>query len=759
MELINQNGLASPSAGTSKVANAYIDSLTTLPLEVLESEPSAVASEATAVENDLINLCYREFSTFVSIHQCSSAVRSAFDDFDLSLQRLHDSVPQLEGECQNFSTKTHRVQRVRRQAALIQEHQSKILEIIEIPQIMETCVRTGHYQEAMELAGHARTLAAEFKQNGLLQDIANEVDLVEQHMVIQLLTALRQGSNLPTLLKAVAHLRRLNCMTEDELAVVYLISRAHNFRQHLSQIDSERADSLRYLRRYIDTFREHVYDIISQYMALFADPVLITTFAREHIAELARKVATSLSNISGDSASLSSLLLQLGYCALSFARLGADFEWLVVNGILDSVGEVYLRSTTSASSSLATSLRAALNEDNDDPANMLMPEADLPTRALPSDESFDGAFAALNTLPILARFVNSHFGALNSLRLFAPLELSAKFIDSLSKSLTTSTSTLLDFVEQAVRRSAALSDSPDSPQLSSRSPRARLKRRNTETQMSLETKEARRRRSEHICVFACRVWHQTVNYLLQGLQQRVLQQSDVIVPVDLRRALNSLDTWANEHDAASLPAPAEPIGGVPVDIQPTQQPEPEPSPPPDREDQHPRDSSTLESQSAEDTQPATAADVDPDPAGHDGVSESSGIKEITVPENALPPAALPVSQATMLESQIPVDVDDGVGEAKTEDTTPLDDSPMPEENDVTSSPNPSQSGDQERHGVHIESQEEATESIDASDANGGLHVEQEAAHKAFEDDVTKAQDNAVGIKPPSKPKKKKKGKR
>ncbi|KXT05777.1 hypothetical protein AC578_1027 [Pseudocercospora eumusae] len=265
------------------------------------------------------------------------------------------------------------------------------------------------YASALDLHAHIKRLKALYPLSELIETISSQSELEMQNLATVLITSLQSPSlKLAAAMRTVGWLRRVAPdLTEDlqsstkpaapstkslslsptainsdgALGSLFLVCRlktlhgtldaleplrdladqdtssrqkqtgAKDAAKHASSFSTAGTQSERYLKRYIEIFREQSFAILSMYKSMFptnlpepdlskdgdkhasADPLLpapsaISTFAVHLVDMLESTLRTYLPNIM-DKTSRESLLTQVLYCAGSLGRLGADFGMMV----------------------------------------------------------------------------------------------------------------------------------------------------------------------------------------------------------------------------------------------------------------------------------------------------------------------------------------------------------------------------------------------------------------------------------------------
>ncbi|XP_016056281.1 PREDICTED: conserved oligomeric Golgi complex subunit 8 [Miniopterus natalensis] len=431
----------------------YLRELSGSGLERLRREPERLAEERAQLLQQTRDLAFANYKTFIRGAECTERIHRLFGDVEASLGRLLDRLPGFQQSCRNFVKEAEEISSNRRMNTLTLNRHTEILEILEIPQLMDTCVRNSYYEEALELAAYVRRLERKYSSIPVIQGIVNEVRQSMQLMLSQLIQQLRTNIQLPACLRVIGFLRRMDIFTEAELRVKFLQARDAWLRSILTAIPND--DPYFHITKTIEACRVHLFDIITQYRAIFSDedPLLSPPMGEHTVNESAifhgwvlQKVSQFLQVLETDlhrgiGGRLDSLLGQCMYFGLSFSRVGADFR--------GQLAPVFQRV---AISTFQKAIQEAVEKFQDEMnsytlilAPAILGSSNLPAAVPVTQPGTLQPPMVLLDFPPLACFLNNILVAFNDLRLCCPIALAQDVTRALEDALAKVTKVILAF--------------------------------------------------------------------------------------------------------------------------------------------------------------------------------------------------------------------------------------------------------------------------------------------------------------------------
>lgn len=400
--------------------------------QIRSNEPQSISQPAHSTLLSLQALSNRSHKALISSSDHLSTLRNLIPSLGQDVKTLQERIPKLDSEAVRFSTTYSKssdnphLDR-RKKAMQLSRNVDRISDVLELPALLSTAVSTssansgpgagsaasGHYSTALDLYSHIKRLQTLYPDSPLIKDIILQAEDAMKTMTTNLIAGLRiQNIRLAAAMRTIGWLRRVAPELENPrrnrdstgsgegtLGALFLVCRLANLVSTLEALDplrelaeqetqrrvdatsGERAASLfkqsawsggqqteRYLKRYIEIYREQSFAIVSLYKNIFApDPIendlksatvpgldlkslslktqppvkdnkkndplqaippAVATFPMYLVRLLTDTLRTYLPNVR-DKGSRESLLTQVLYCAASLGRLGGDFSMIL----------------------------------------------------------------------------------------------------------------------------------------------------------------------------------------------------------------------------------------------------------------------------------------------------------------------------------------------------------------------------------------------------------------------------------------------
>uniref|UniRef100_A0A336K8C4 Conserved oligomeric Golgi complex subunit 8 n=1 Tax=Culicoides sonorensis TaxID=179676 RepID=A0A336K8C4_CULSO len=329
-------------------AHEYVQKLCSMPLTKLKKEEVSLTQGTSQIISQTEDIAISNYKTFIKAAECSRDIHKGFQDTSAKLDKLLEKLPQFQEKCDNFVNISKKIAESRRINGLTLKNNTELLEILELPQLMNNCIREEKYEEALELSGYV--LGMKCSGIPIISEIVGAVEASWYTMLTQMLGQLKTDIQLPKCLQIIGYIKRMQAFTEPELKLKFLQLRDSYLKDVLASIPTD--DPQQHLLRTVEVTRVCLFNIITQYRAIFLeeesattklDPIGTIKIDSNKIFHswLHEKIDEFLSTLEHDLArgctSLETCLGQCMYFGLSLSRVGADFRGLMASIFIQTI--------------------------------------------------------------------------------------------------------------------------------------------------------------------------------------------------------------------------------------------------------------------------------------------------------------------------------------------------------------------------------------------------------------------------------------
>ncbi|XP_074603436.1 conserved oligomeric Golgi complex subunit 8 isoform X2 [Brevipalpus obovatus] len=438
----------------------YLNKLCSIGIHGLEKEPNKLIEDQVKLEESIRHEAARNFQCFVETAQFSQNFAEESKEIESNVKTFTEEIPGLRSKLDNFISEANDITKRWRTASLMLSKHNQLLEFLEIPQMVETCIRNEHYEEALRLLAHVDKMSR--KDIPLVQSVSEELQKCKETMISQLFKELHGNLELPGTLRTIGYLRTLNALPETELRIKFLMARDIWLKKLTSEVPT--SNTLNYMIKLIEIYRVNLFDIVTQYRSVFANQSATTTSVKgskhESSQDEDRDFGDGTILSSWLSYKLNDFLFRLEetlekylmtdisaiyplenifepcfYFGLSMSRIGADFRPLLAS-IMERITLVHF----SQSIDKALTRFEAKMGDYSPPTRL----SNTPTPENVSEVAELSPPMELLQFTPLAHLCNDLLSALNKLSKMVPLALIIKFRDILNSRLRQASDIITD---------------------------------------------------------------------------------------------------------------------------------------------------------------------------------------------------------------------------------------------------------------------------------------------------------------------------
>merc|ERR1712232_1329899 len=312
-------------------------------------------------------LAVQNYGAFIGNAKVTQTVRSELTSIQKHLNDMAEVLAPLQKNIDDFTSASADFSTRRAALRNVKEQQGALLELLELPQLLDACIRNQMYDESLDLLSYCGNLLQAHEARGgavpVLTMIREQVEVQRANLHTSLVNQLKTDIHLPACVRVIGFLRRIQRHSEEELRHLFIEHRGtflDGQKQQVEVLRANRGSVVAALRTAADLLRTHVYDIGTQYRALFPSDdgplcawlseqiMWLTALLQIHIGVPPSDAAAGDSKADGrrgsvgqkmstsaatriDAAALTTLLRHFMHASSTLKRLGGHFFPAVAN--------------------------------------------------------------------------------------------------------------------------------------------------------------------------------------------------------------------------------------------------------------------------------------------------------------------------------------------------------------------------------------------------------------------------------------------
>lgn len=127
-------------------------------VEDLQKEPARLKEEKATILEQTQELALSNYKTFIQTAECSRELFKQFNAIEGKVNNMLVALPKFEVTCHAFAEESSDINKERKLNSLTLVRNAQLLEILELPQLMDSFIKDGLYEDSLELAAYVRRL-------------------------------------------------------------------------------------------------------------------------------------------------------------------------------------------------------------------------------------------------------------------------------------------------------------------------------------------------------------------------------------------------------------------------------------------------------------------------------------------------------------------------------------------------------------------------------------------------------------------------